>query len=46
LWRFFAPVHRQLPPFAIFGILGTVWWYFVAILIRVVPTWHPRDGLT
>jgi hypothetical protein len=46
LWRFIPPVLAQASPFAVLTILGTLWWYFVAILIRVVLTWHPRDGST
>lgn len=29
-----------LPPIVIFGVFGTLWWYFVAILIRVLFTWR------
>ena len=31
-----------LPPLVTFGVFGTVWWYFVAVLIRVVFTWRPE----
>jgi hypothetical protein len=31
---------ESLPSLVTFGIFGTIWWYFVAILIRVLFTWR------
>src|SRR5256885_1772680 len=30
-----------LPGFIFFGIFGTLWWYFIGVIIRVLLTWHP-----
>ena len=30
-----------LPGLVVFGVFGTLWWYFIGVIIRFVLTWHP-----
>src|SRR5690348_16034992 len=35
------PWHYPIPPWLAFGVLGTLWWYFLSLLIQKFIVRHP-----